>query len=129
MKRGGKSCQKGSEAVSAMKGGAAIITTDDRISNQPNTDDRYKEVGLIHISESATLSLVGDMMQGISNLFGKSGGIDKVYSDTREKALKKLLDKLSAHQKICNLRMEVSSIHPDQITFNMYGTLMEKKRT
>ena len=117
--------------IKRLKGGANIgiyvfPTTD--ISTQPNLDPTYKEVGIIHLSESAGISAVRGFGTGVANMFGSKGFdnsvIDKLRNTSLEN-LKNILKDLPGH-KICNLRMEIENSNPVLIFHHMYGTIITK---
>jgi hypothetical protein len=105
-----------------------FIFRSDKISLQPNADPTYKEVGVIHITESGAVNVVRAFATGISNIFGAQGFDNPVYDTARNYALKKLddlLEKENKIQKVCNLRMEVTN--EETVFFvHLYGTLLEK---
>ena len=112
--------QKGGENKYIFK--SNIITT------QENKDSDYKEVGIIHITESGAINILRSEATGLFNIFGSKGFDNVIYDETRNKALKKIYSQLSNNQKICNLRMEIENISQSQLFFiHIYGTLLEKK--
>ena len=113
------------------KGGAGVkadyIFDSTNISTQPNTDMSYKEVGVIHITESAAINALKGFATGVANIFGAKGFDNSVYDVTRNKALKKIMEQLDANQKICNLRMDVENNPASSLFFiHLYGTLLQK---
>lgn len=116
------------------KGGAGVkadyIFTSTNISTQPNTDMNYKELGIIHITESAAVNALKDFATGIANIFGSKGFDNSVYDKARNLALKKIISQIDEKtQKICNLRMDVENNPQSSLFFlHLYGTLLEKRK-
>jgi len=96
------------------------------ISTQQNTDASYREVGLIHVTDSTAINAIRGMATGFANFFGKKGFDNRVFDIARNSALTKLEEQIDKrNQKVSNLRMEVSS---DQtlVFVHLYGTLLQK---
>ena len=113
-----------------LKGGsinAHYVYLSKNVSTQPNTDIKYKEIGIVHITESGAINFLKGFATGIVNMFGAKGFDNSVYDITRNKALKKIMSQLNADQKICNLRMDVENNPQSSLFFiHLYGTLLEK---
>jgi len=112
-KRKNSKSQK-SRKSKTQKGGAGVkadyIFDSTNISTQPNTDMSYKEVGVIHITESAAINALKGFATGVANIFGAKGFDNSVYDKARNLALKKIINQINEKtQKICNLRMEVEN--------------------
>jgi hypothetical protein len=101
------------------------IFMSDRISTEPNKDSTYKEIGIIHLSESIAINAARGFVTGVANLFGKKGFENIIYDNLRNDALKLLQEKITKNQKISNLRMEIDR-YLDLIYVHIYGTLLEK---
>ena len=104
------------------------IFENNRLSTQENKDDSYKEVGIIHITESGAINLLRSAATGLFNIIGNKGFDNKIYDETRNKALKKIFNLIQSNQKICNIKMEIENLSQSQLFFiHIYGTLLEKK--
>jgi hypothetical protein len=102
-----------------------FIFRSDKISLQQNTDPKYKEVGVIHLTESGAVNAARALATGIFNIVGAQGFDNPVYDNARNYALQKLNGLLQDNQKVCNLRMEVTN--EETVFFvHLYGTLLEK---
>ena len=121
--------------INKLKGGAGegkpdfYIYKSSNISTQQNQDINYKEVGIIHITESGAINIVKGFATGFANMFGSKGFDNSVYDKTRNLALSKIMKQINVQtQKICNLRMEIEN-NPASSSFfiHLYGTLLEKK--
>ncbi len=97
----------------------------DRISTQPNMDNSYKEIGIIHFSDSIAINAARGFVTGVANIFGKKGYENMIYDNLRNDALKLLQEKLASNQKISNVRMEIDR-YLDLVYVHIYGTLLEK---
>ena len=95
-----------------------------KISTQPNTDSSYKEIGIIHITESAAINFIRDSTTEFMNLFGSAGFDNTIYDKCRNKALFKLNCHIKNGQKVCNMRMEIDS-EKSLLFVHIYGTLLE----
>lgn len=118
--------------INNQKGGSGTkedyVFISNKISTQPNTDTNYKEIGVIHITESGAVNALKDFATGIVNLFGSKGFDNSVYDKARNLALKKIMKHMDINQKISNLRMDVENNHNSTLFFiHLYGTLLEKK--
>ena len=103
------------------------IFKSNQITSQENNDNNYKEIGIIHITESGAINLIRSAATGLLNVFGNKGFDNTVYDTTRNLALNKLKSLLNLNQKVCNLRMEIENISQSQLFFiHLYGTLLEK---
>lgn len=103
------------------------IFNSNQISNQQNYNNNYKEIGIIHITESGAINLIRSAATGLLNVFGSKGFDNTIYDKTRNLALNRLQSMLKSNQKVCNLRMEIENISQSQLFFiHLYGTLLEK---
>jgi hypothetical protein len=111
------------------KGGeSSYIFKSQGLTTQENRDTNYKEIGIIHITESGAINILRSAATGLFNLVGNKGFDNKIYDETRNKALKKIYSQLSNNQKVCNLKMEIENVSESQLFFiHIYGTLLEKK--
>ena len=105
------------------------IYNSSNISTQQNQDINYKEVGIIHITESGAVNMLKEFATGVANIFGRKGFDNSVYDKARNVALDKIMKHINTQtQKICNLRMEVENNPASSLFFiHLYGTLLEKK--
>ena len=105
------------------------IYNSSNISTQQNQDINYKEVGIIHITESGAVNMLKGIATGVANIFGRKGFDNSVYDKARNVALDKIMKHINTQtQKICNLRMEVENNPASSLFFiHLYGTLLEKK--
>ena len=121
--------------INNLKGGASegkpdvYIYKSPTISTQQNQDINYKEVGIIHITESGAVNMLKEFATGVANIFGRKGFDNSVYDKARNVALDKIMKHINTQtQKICNLRMEVENNPASSLFFiHLYGTLLEKK--
>ena len=125
---------KKTQKVNKLKGGAGgpelYIYNSANISTQQNQDINYKEVGIIHITESGAVNFVKGFASGVANIFGSKGFDNSVYDKARNLAISKIMKQINTQtQKICNLRMDVEN-NPNSSSFfiHLYGTLLEKKK-
>ena len=92
-----------------------------------NMDSAYKEIGVIHLTDSMAINAVRGIATGIANMFGSKGFDNSVIDNLRNKTLTTLKTMINANQKVCNLRMELERSDPALILHNIYGTLLEKR--
>jgi hypothetical protein len=125
---------KKSLKVNKLKGGGGsaedYIYKSKYVSSQQNQDINYKEIGIIHITESGAINFLKGFASGVANIFGGKGFDNSVYDRTRNLALNKIMRYLDTEtQKICNLRMDVEN-NPQSSSFfiHLYGTLLERKK-
>ena len=117
-----------------LKGGASdketFIFSSNNISTQPNEDINYKEIGIIHVTDSAAVNAIKAFGTGIANIFGAKGFDNSVYDRARNSALAKIMKQINKDtQKICNLRMDIDNGSQSSLFFvHIYGTLLEKKK-
>jgi hypothetical protein len=105
-----------------------FIFSAENITTQPNLDTSYKEVGIIHITDSAAVNAVRAFGTGILNMFGQKGFDNIIFDKCRNDALGKLKVLLKDNQKVCNLRMDIDPPTETKLIFvHVYGTLLEKK--
>jgi hypothetical protein len=98
----------------------------DRITVEPNKDPDYKEIGVIHVTESAAVNIGRGFFTGVANAFGSSGFDNSVYDLARNSALNSLISLIQPNtQKICNLRMDITNSDPSLFFVHAYGTVFE----
>jgi len=102
------------------------IFVTDKISTQPCNDPEYKEIGIIHMTDSIALNILRDVATNFVNLFGKQGFDNKIYDKLRNSCLEKLKKTVKENQRVCNLRIEIER-DEKLICMHLYGTLMESK--
>ena len=104
-----------------------FVYLSNQISTQQNTDTSYKEIGIIHITESAAINALRAGVTGFLNAFGKKGIDNTIYDKARNLALDKLMKYVEPNQKISNLRIEIVDEGASKLFFvHLYGTLLEK---
>jgi hypothetical protein len=126
---------KKNRSINKHKGGGTnnpedYIYNSQYISTQQNQDINYKEVGIVHITESAAINALKGFATGVANIFGSKGFDNSVYDKARNSALNKIMKQINTQtQKICNLRMDVENNPTSSLFFiHIYGTLLEKKK-
>jgi hypothetical protein len=97
------------------------------ISTQPNTDDTYREVGIVHLTDTAGINAIRGFATELSNFFGSKGFDNPLIDHLRNKTLARLNKLIGPNQKVCNLRMEIDSSAPKLMFHHVYGTLLQKK--
>jgi len=108
-----------------VSGTAAYIYKSTQISTQPNTDTDYQEIGVIHVTDSSPINAARGLATDVANFFGSKGYDNTVFDFARNDALEKMSEQLTASQKVCNLRMEVSN-DTNLVFVHLYGTLLDK---
>jgi hypothetical protein len=131
--------KRGKTRKSVNGGGASYnqnIYTSDFISTQPNLDASFKDVGVIHITDSTGISAVRGTLTGFANIIGQKGFDNGPIDDLRNKTLGKLdqlindaANRFKKQYKACNVRMELDTSNPALIYHHIYGTLLEKRTT
>jgi hypothetical protein len=101
------------------------IFISDKISTQPCSDPEYKEIGIVHSSESIAVNILRDIGTDFFNAFGATGFDNSIYDQLRNTCFQKLHDKISENQKICNIRVDIER-DKSSIYMHVYGTLVEK---
>jgi hypothetical protein len=110
------------------KGGdvALNVFASDRMSTQPNNDNSYKEIGVLHVSDSAAINVARGFATGISNFFGSKGFDNSLIDGLRNQTLNTVKNLLTGDQKVCNLRMEIDTSNPTLVFHHVYGTLLQR---
>ena len=99
-----------------------------RISTDPNTDPNYKQIGLVHFSESAGINILRGFGTGVANMFGSKGFDNTIYDKLRNETIQKVNSMITQNQKICSCRMDFELGTNNTIIFHhFYGTLYEKR--
>ena len=132
VKRTLKRREKKNKSYKLKGGGAPPVVEDffiypsEFISTQQNTDANYKEIGIIHVTDSTNINAISGKSQGMG-LFSETKNTDnRIFDLARNNALKKLGEKINiTTQKVCNLRMDISS-EQTSVLVHLYGTLMQK---
>lgn len=119
-----------------MRGGAVENKTKDydiyvfptnQISTLENSDPNYKEIGIIHITDSDASGVFRTIGTGLANAFGAKGFDNSILDRARNRALKKMATFIKPTQKVCGLKVEM--VLPSNTTLylvNFVGTLLEK---
>uniref|UniRef100_A0A6C0D5V5 Uncharacterized protein n=1 Tax=viral metagenome TaxID=1070528 RepID=A0A6C0D5V5_9ZZZZ len=115
--------QKMTDILSASK---EEIFKSDKISTQPCNDPEYKEIGVIHKSESIAVNILRDFGTDFFNAFGRQGFDNSIYDQLRNTCFQKLQDSITDNQRICNVRADIER-DKSSIYMHVYGTLMENK--
>ena len=87
----------------------------------------YKQIGIIHISDSAGLNFVRQFGTNIANTFGSKGFDNSIYDELRNRVLTKLQGMIDPNNKVFNVRIDVESSGPTSATIfvHLYGDLCE----
>ena len=104
---------------------SVFIFNTTQISTQPNTDTNYKEVGIIHVSESAAIRMDRNVVENVYNTVGAHRFDTEVFDSARNLALNKLQEQLTENHKVSNLRMELSK-GPGLIFVHLYGSILHR---
>lgn len=102
------------------------VYTTTRLNTEPNSETGYKQIGIIHVTESGASNAVRHFLTGVANIFGRKGFDIKIYNAVRTSALNKLEKQLTGEQKVCNLRIDFENTVNDSILVHLYGTLYDK---
>lgn len=98
-----------------------------QISTLENSDPNYKEIGIIHITDSDASGVFRTIGTGLANAFGAKGFDNSILDRARNRALKKMTTLIKPTQKVCGLKVEM--VLPSNTTLylvNFVGTLLEK---
>lgn len=104
------------------------ILLNSKISTEPNLDSNYKNIGMIHITDSKGINVIRIGTE-IMNIFGNKGFDNQIYDELRNESLHKINNFVNSNPnyKISNLRMEFSHANVNLLVHHVYGTLLEKK--
>lgn len=97
-----------------------------KISTQPNIDPSYKEMGIIHFTDSGAVNVVRQGLTGLANIVGKKGFENTIYDQIRNKALDTFSKKIANNQKVANVRMDIETDATNKILIHIYGTLLQQ---
>jgi hypothetical protein len=102
------------------------LFSSDKISIQSMPSD-YKQIGIIHISDSAGLNFVRQFGTNVANTFGSKGFDNSIYDELRNKVLTKLQGMIENNNKVFNVRIDVESSGATSATVfvHLYGDLCE----
>jgi hypothetical protein len=105
------------------------ILLNSKISTEPNLDPSYKNIGMIHITDSRGINVIREIGTEIMNIFGNKGFDNQIYDELRNESLDKINNFVNSNPnyKISNLRMEFSHVNVNLLVHHVYGTLLEKK--
>jgi hypothetical protein len=98
----------------------------DKISIQSMTSD-YKQIGIVHITDSAGINFIRQFGTNLANTFGSKGFDNVIYDELRNKVLTKLMVMIGDNnQKVFNVRLDVESSAINSTIFvHLYGDLCE----
>jgi hypothetical protein len=105
----------------------------ENITNQPNNDQSYEEVGLINIIDSQGINILRSTITEVANAFGKKGYDRAVYNYAIHSLMTKVKAEMEKQEidKICNSKIHLefpgmynSSIYEIIGSFN--GTALRK---
>jgi len=97
-----------------------------KISTQPNMDPSYKEMGIIHFTDSGAVNAVRQGLTGLVNIVGQKGFENTIYDQIRNKALDTFSKKIANNQKVANVRMDIETDAMNKILIHIYGTLLQR---
>jgi hypothetical protein len=123
---GGKPDEEAKKNEEIINASENEVFASDKISTQPCNDPEYKEIGIIHMSDSVGLNALRNAATNIFNLVGAKGFDNKIYDKLRNSCLEKLKKTVKENQRVCNLRIEIER-DAQLIYLHLYGTLMENK--
>jgi hypothetical protein len=123
---GGKPDEEAKKNEEIINASENEVFASDKISTQPCNDPEYKEIGIIHMSDSVGLNALRNAATNIFNLVGAKGFDNKIYDKLRNSCLEKLKKIVKENQRVCNLRIEIER-DAQLIYMHLYGTLMENK--
>jgi hypothetical protein len=104
-----------------------FVFRSNQVSMQANTDPSFKEIGILHITESEAVNSARAAATDFLNVFGNKGFNNTIYDKTRNTALTKLMQHVAPNQKIFNLRFDTEMDGKSQLFFiHLYGSLFEK---
>ena len=104
------------------------LFSSDKISIQSIPSD-YKQIGIIHISDSAGLNFVRQFGTNVANTFGSKGFDNSIYDELRNKVLTKLQNMIENNNKVFNVRIDIESSGATSATIfvHLYGDLCKPK--
>jgi|LauGreDrversion4_1035100.scaffolds.fasta_scaffold01317_9 hypothetical protein len=116
--RSKSSKQKGGEPVET------FIFRSDKISMR-SIPSNYKQIGIIHLTESTAVNAIRELGTGIANIFGSKGFDNTIFDTLRNDTLNSLMNKLAKNQKVYNVRMDYETNPQGTIFLHVYGDLCE----
>jgi hypothetical protein len=115
---------RGGATAHPLKNYANYVFSTNQISTQYNTDPRFNEIGIIHVTDSDAIGSFRAIGTDFANVFGAKGFDNSIIDIARNRALVKLAKMLTNKQKVCGLRMEITQ-NPQLIFVHLYGTLLQ----
>ena len=106
---------------------SSFIYKSDQLSIQSIPLTGYKQIGIIHMSESAGINAVRQFGTNLSNMFGSKGFDNFIYDKLRNQTFKKLISMISPTNKVFNIRIDIETNSKDTgIFLHLYGDLCEQ---
>lgn len=105
---------------------SSYVFSSTQISTQPNIDPSYKEIGIIHFTDSGSVNALRELATGIVNIFGQKGFDNIIYDNLRNKALAEFSKKIGQNQKVSNMHIDIENTAMDTIFIHIYGTLLQR---
>jgi hypothetical protein len=96
------------------------------ISTEQNKDKSYKREGVLHFTDSVTVTGDGHAIMSLGGIIGDKGIEISTYDKLRNIALQKVSLLLSENQRCYNTRLHFER-NGDTIFVHIYGTLYAKK--
>lgn len=96
-----------------------------RISCGSLSDNTYKEIGVIQMTESYGKNFFREIGTVYANLIGRKGFDNTCYNRAKMEALTKLAKRIQDNQRVCNLRMDVEN-NNCTVFVHLFGSLYEK---
>ena len=96
-----------------------------RISCGALTDNTYKEIGVIQMTESYGKNYFRLLGTTYANLIGRKGFDNTCYNRAKMEALTKMAKRIQDNQRVCHLRMDVEDNH-STVFVHLFGSLYEK---
>ena len=122
-----KNKRKNKRKTSKQKGGEPVETfifKSDKISMR-SIPSNYKQIGIIHLTESTAVNVIREFGTGIANIFGSKGFDNTIFDSLRNETLKSLLSKLTYNQRVYNTKMDFETNPQGTIFLHVYGDLCE----
>jgi hypothetical protein len=122
-----KNKRKNKRKTSKQKGGEPVETfifKSDKISMR-SIPSNYKQIGIIHLTESTAVNAIREFGTGIANIFGSKGFDNTIFDSLRNETLKSLLSKLTNNQRVYNTKMDFETNPQGTIFLHVYGDLCE----
>jgi len=88
--------------------------------------NNYKQIGILHLTDSAAINAIRDIGTGFFNAFGSKGFDNIIYDNLRKTVFDKVKDTLKNKQKVFNLRLDFEgNTQGTTIFLHLYGDLCE----